>query len=294
MVNGWVEAVRQQLSLGRLLPLGGPADGAWITEHAASGALRRAVAGLGGVRLDRVRISLAPAEAGAATSAPHETPAEAAVPPPASALPPEPLRIEADCAASTRLPLPEAAEELRGALFGAAAHALGLRVSLVDVRVTDLLPEAPAAAGAAPDAEPQSDTGPAPYAGAGPAPESEAAGPGPETAEEAAGPGPLLNPPQRAVEQPSGDPAVPLAAAAAAVPGVVRLAPALGGLARPVRVVDSADPERRHVQVQLAVATTHRALDVTGAVRAAVTAAAAADTSAPVTVAVLVTAVEPP
>ncbi|MEU9384064.1 hypothetical protein AB0D38_25170, partial [Streptomyces sp. NPDC048279] len=28
----WTEAVRHPLGLGRLLPLGGPHDGAWVTE----------------------------------------------------------------------------------------------------------------------------------------------------------------------------------------------------------------------------------------------------------------------
>lgn len=31
----WTRAVREQLRLGRLLPLGGPGDGAWIAERAA-------------------------------------------------------------------------------------------------------------------------------------------------------------------------------------------------------------------------------------------------------------------
>ncbi|MGA6226178.1 nucleopolyhedrovirus P10 family protein, partial [Streptomyces umbrinus] len=38
----WTQAVRNQLGLGRLLPLGGPHDGAWITEAAATAVLRRA------------------------------------------------------------------------------------------------------------------------------------------------------------------------------------------------------------------------------------------------------------
>lgn len=44
--DGWTSAVRHQLSLGRLLPLGGPRDGAWITEAAAEAVLRRAVRGV--------------------------------------------------------------------------------------------------------------------------------------------------------------------------------------------------------------------------------------------------------
>ncbi|MFH8416370.1 hypothetical protein [Streptomyces collinus] len=43
------QAVRHQFGLGRLLPLGGPADGAWITEQAAVQALRRAAGDLADV-----------------------------------------------------------------------------------------------------------------------------------------------------------------------------------------------------------------------------------------------------
>jgi hypothetical protein len=68
---------------------------------------------------------------------------------------------------------------------------------------------------------------------------------------------------------------------------------ARGGLARPVQIEDSDEPPGRHVQIQLAVAETHRALDVSLAVRAAVAAAAQTGAPGPVTVAVLVTAVEP-
>ncbi|MGC3004257.1 nucleopolyhedrovirus P10 family protein, partial [Streptomyces sp. G35A] len=32
----WTRAVREQVGLGRLLPLGGPRDGAWIAERAAA------------------------------------------------------------------------------------------------------------------------------------------------------------------------------------------------------------------------------------------------------------------
>ncbi|MEU8570959.1 hypothetical protein AB0C51_21890, partial [Streptomyces pathocidini] len=35
--DGWAGTVRRQLGLGRLLPLGGPDDGAWITERLVPG-----------------------------------------------------------------------------------------------------------------------------------------------------------------------------------------------------------------------------------------------------------------
>ncbi|MFF7688595.1 hypothetical protein ACFZB6_20865, partial [Streptomyces syringium] len=129
------QAVRQQLGLGRLLPLGGAADGAWITEHAAVGALRRAAsAALPGARLGTVRLGLADP----ATAVP------AAVPAPPSALPAGPLRLTADFAATVDEPLPAVAGRLRAALWSAGAETLGLDLDAVDLRATALLdgPEA--------------------------------------------------------------------------------------------------------------------------------------------------------
>ncbi|WP_329542246.1 hypothetical protein [Streptomyces sp. NBC_01358] len=130
--QGWTAAVRQRLGLGRLLPLGGPADGAWISERAAAAVLRRAVGGSGPVLLD-LRIAVSDAEAAPAPQ----------VPPPPSALPPGPLRIEATVAATAQLPIPAAAAALRSALLTAAARRLGLVVDEVDVQVTELLDAEP-------------------------------------------------------------------------------------------------------------------------------------------------------
>ncbi|MFC5146629.1 nucleopolyhedrovirus P10 family protein [Streptomyces aureoversilis] len=128
----WAQTVRRQLALGRLLPLGGAADGAWITESAAVGVLRRAAhAALPAVRLNAARIALAKA-----ASPP-------AVPPPPSALPPGPLRIEADCATTADVPFPETAARLRAVLGRAAAERIGLRVEAIDLRLTELLDDRP-------------------------------------------------------------------------------------------------------------------------------------------------------
>lgn len=128
--HAWTAAVRQRLSLGRLLPLGGPADGAWISERAAAAVLRQAVSGPApGPVIGELRISVAD---------PESAPA-AQVPPPPSALPPGPLRIEATMTATADQPLPAAADALRAALLSAAARRLGLVVSEVDLRVTGLL-----------------------------------------------------------------------------------------------------------------------------------------------------------
>ncbi|MDT0480448.1 MULTISPECIES: nucleopolyhedrovirus P10 family protein [Streptomyces] len=127
----WARTVRHQLGLGRLLPLGGPRDGAWISEDAAQGVLRAAVRELPDVRLGGVRIGLAD---------PEDT-HEPAVPPPPSALPPGPLRVTAEFEATPARPLPVTAERLRTALAGAAERLLGLELGEVDLRVTALVDE---------------------------------------------------------------------------------------------------------------------------------------------------------
>ncbi|MFF5478509.1 nucleopolyhedrovirus P10 family protein [Streptomyces sp. NPDC012935] len=129
--DGWTQAVRERLGLGRLLPLGGARDGAWISEKAAEAVLRRAAEDMREVRLGALRIGLTD----------PEDAQEAAVPPPPSALPPGPLRVTADFAATAAEALPTTADRLRGLLAGAAAEDLGLTVTEVDLRVTALLDE---------------------------------------------------------------------------------------------------------------------------------------------------------
>ncbi|GGS25528.1 hypothetical protein GCM10010269_75180 [Streptomyces humidus] len=147
-MDGWTSAVRHQLSLGRLLPLGGPRDGAWITEAAAGAVLRRAARQVEGVRLVALRI-------GAADSA--EAP-EPAVPPPPGALPAGPVRVTADIAVHASEPLPAAASRLRSALATASTERLGLVVSEVDLRVTALLDEEREPEAVGPGPEPPSVT----------------------------------------------------------------------------------------------------------------------------------------
>lgn len=127
--DGWTEAVRRQLGLGRVLPLGGPGDGAWLTEACADGVLRHAAERVNGVRLGGLRVALADPSTAYAPS----------VPAPPSALPPGPLRITAEFAADPAEPLPAAAARLREALFAAAGERLGLVVDEVDLSVTSLL-----------------------------------------------------------------------------------------------------------------------------------------------------------
>ncbi|MFJ9906445.1 nucleopolyhedrovirus P10 family protein [Streptomyces sp. NPDC101152] len=129
----WAETVRHRLGPGRLLPLGGPRDGVWITEEAAVAVLRGAAGEVGGIRLDTLRIALADADDT------HDS----VVPPPPSALPPGALRVTARLAATAVRPLPTTAALLRTALGTAATRRLGLAVTEVDLRVTALLDEEP-------------------------------------------------------------------------------------------------------------------------------------------------------
>ncbi|CAM5669908.1 hypothetical protein [Streptomyces hirsutus] len=257
----WTRTVRQQVGLGRLLPLGGPRDGAWIFERAAGAVLRRAVARAEpGIRLDGLRIALAaPEEAG-----------EPVVPAPPSALPPGSLRVTARFAAPAAEPLPVTADRLRAVLSRAAAERIGLVVTEVDLEVAELLDAGAGTAG------PAAENGPPGSAVDGPADAPfEGRGDTPTGAPESGG---------RSDED-------RVAAAALAVPGVSRLTGALGRavhLAPSPQAPDGVALTGRHVRVDLAVGADHRALDVARSVRAAVSAALP---DRP-TVAVLVTAVD--
>ncbi|NIY64605.1 nucleopolyhedrovirus P10 family protein [Streptomyces malaysiensis] len=157
------QTVREQLRLGRLLPLGEREDGSWITERAAAEVLGRAAAEVPDAHLGSLRI--APADPDAV-----EGPA---VPPPPSALPPGPLRIAAECGATLAEPLPVTADRLRDVLLDAAADRLGLLVEAVDIRVTEVLEELPALRHHQPPPRPRPQS-PPPAAGS-PDPDSAAA-----------------------------------------------------------------------------------------------------------------------
>ncbi|MEU3713947.1 hypothetical protein [Streptomyces catenulae] len=227
----WAHRVRRELGTGRVLPLGAPADGCWITEEAAVRVLRARATALPGLSLGALRIGLVD----------HHGPRPPAPAPP-SALPPGPLRITADLTATPDRPLSRTAEELRTALLETADRALGLPVTSVDLQVTGVLDPAGA-------------------------PHRERPTP--------PGPGVGLSPQETGVPDPVAD-------AALAVPGVVRLAATLGGTSRPVRETPGG------LLVQVVTGPGHRAVEVARAVRAA---AGAAGTP-PVAVAVLVTAVD--
>ncbi|MFI5974313.1 nucleopolyhedrovirus P10 family protein [Streptomyces sp. NPDC051452] len=218
----WAQAVRQQVGLGRLVPLGGPRDGAWIAEGAAGAVLGRAVAlGMPGVRLGALRIALAdPAQA-------HEP----VVPAPPSALPPGALRVTAEFAATAAEPLPAVASLLRLTLATAAAERLGLEVTAVDLRVTDLLD---------PGGEPGS---------AVPAPHPE---------------------PAREVKDPDEVRVAVAALSVPGVSALTGTLGGMGRAVHlEMRAADAALPHR-HVRVELATSADHRAVDVARRVRAVV------------------------
>ncbi|MEU8566490.1 hypothetical protein AB0C45_33980 [Streptomyces cyaneofuscatus] len=240
--DGWTAAVRQRLGLGRLLPLGGAVDGAWIAETAAASVLRGATvegAVLGTLRIGPAREAtgaeaqpeaLRPAGTGGPAGAGVVAEAGLALPPaPPSGLPPGPLRIEAEFRAAGDRPLPDSAAALRAALVTAAAARLGLEIAEVDLRVTALLDDA------APDQVTDPADAPSPSA---PAPVAKAS---------------------TKAEGPAGE-------AAAAVPGVVSLTRVLGG---------AVHTAQDHIRVEVATAGDHRALDVARSVRTAVSAATA-------------------
>ncbi|MFD1667252.1 nucleopolyhedrovirus P10 family protein [Streptomyces calvus] len=263
----WTQVVRQQLGLGRILPLGEARDGAWIAERAVAEVLRHGVArDAPGVRLGGLRIG--PVDSVVAD--------EPVVPPPPSALPPGPLRVTAEFAATAQLPLPVTASGLRAVLADVAARRIGLVVAEVDLRVTELLDVGPPV-----PSEPLVPSGSPPVAAARePAPGgwrtgdwetrgaetrgAEAGGPeegGRESGDFAAGDA-----------EAGGSDVGRVAAAVLAVPGVTRLTGVLG---RPVHLTSlpgTVALPRRHARVDFAVDADARPREVARAVRSAVSA----------------------
>lgn len=250
-------AVREQVALGRVLPLGTPADALWITERAAAGVLRAALAPVAGVRLGTLRIGSAAPTGGAPeeSGVPGRPPegADAVIPP--GAVPRGPLRIAAAITAGTDRPLPDVTAALRRELYDAAHDRLGLDIAAIDLDVTALT----------------DGTEPGQPSGGG---ETEPAPAEPPDASGGGAPG--------LVDERLRD-------AVRAVPGVARLTARLGGFASGVRCSDVQDPPARRVRVQVALGAGHPAAQVARDVLTAALAAAEADAPGPVTAAVVVT-----
>ncbi|MFF2527070.1 hypothetical protein [Streptomyces liangshanensis] len=158
--SGWTAAVRQRLGLGRLLPSGGPAEGIWLTEQAATAELRRAAEAVPGASLGTLAVS----------AADDDGPGLPVVPPAPGDAVAGPLRIDGEFTATTGEPLMAVARRVREVLAGAARERLGLDVAEVDLRVTGLVEPDGGAGGA--------EAGPGePGAGAGAGRKSAATGP---------------------------------------------------------------------------------------------------------------------
>ncbi|MGY1434855.1 hypothetical protein [Streptomyces reniochalinae] len=253
------QVVRQQLGLGRLLPLGRAEDGAWVAEEAAVGVLLRPVRG---GRLSGARIELAD---------PART-SEPAVPPPPSALRPGPLALTADLAVTGSRPVQDAADAVRDALLSAAERDLGLLLETVDLRVTELLGSA---------AEDEADT-------AGDS--SRTAGPRGDSHGREGGAHDDAGHLARAVLAVDG------VTRLAPVVGPALSRVAAGPAPHAVDVTETGGDRGggRHVLLQLALSPTRRALDTARAARDAARAALADDGGGggQATVAVLITAID--
>ncbi|WP_030252945.1 Asp23/Gls24 family envelope stress response protein [Streptomyces violens] len=115
-----MDLVRTDLRPGRTLPLGEPADDAWITEAAAAKAFRAAAEALPTVFAGSCKVVLQ--------------------------APGGPATVTMEVAAGLEWPLPELAERIRDRVLAAADEAVGMTVSEVDVAVVDIV-EADADAG---------------------------------------------------------------------------------------------------------------------------------------------------
>ncbi|WP_030612746.1 Asp23/Gls24 family envelope stress response protein [Streptomyces sclerotialus] len=108
-----MDLVRTELRPGRTLPLGEPADDAWITEAAAAKAFRAAAETLPAVFAGSCKVTLT--------------------------APGGPMAVSLEVAVGPGRELPELAEQVRRRVRAAADEAVGMAVSTVDVAVVDLI-----------------------------------------------------------------------------------------------------------------------------------------------------------
>ncbi|MFC1419068.1 hypothetical protein [Streptacidiphilus cavernicola] len=124
-----MDIVRTEIRPGRLVPLGEPVGNDWITEAAAARVLRAAAGRLRGVVCGSCRIRSAAPDA--------DDSLRRALDP----LPRGPLRVSVEVAVAASWTVPGVSAALRERLFAVAGTELGIQVTLVDVRVVDLLEE---------------------------------------------------------------------------------------------------------------------------------------------------------
>ncbi|MFJ9244572.1 Asp23/Gls24 family envelope stress response protein [Streptomyces sp. NPDC101776] len=114
-----MDVVRLELRPGRPLPLGEPAEDLWIMEAVAARALRAAAETVPGVRAGSCRLF----DAGEDGDGDGGT-----------------VEVRLDIHAPDDAPLPELAALVRERVWEAADRELGMGVTGVDIRVTDLVP----------------------------------------------------------------------------------------------------------------------------------------------------------
>ncbi|MEV8542866.1 Asp23/Gls24 family envelope stress response protein [Streptomyces sp. NPDC051572] len=108
-----MDVVRLELRPGRPLPLGEPAEDLWIMEAVAARALRAAAESVPGVRAGSCRLRDG-----------HDAGT---------------VEVRLDIHAPADAPLPELAARVRERVWEAADRELGMGVTAVDIRVTDLV-----------------------------------------------------------------------------------------------------------------------------------------------------------
>ncbi|MFI6466690.1 Asp23/Gls24 family envelope stress response protein [Streptomyces sp. NPDC050528] len=109
-----MDVVRLELRPGRPLPLGEPAEDLWIMEAVVARALRAAAESVPGVRAGSCRLRDGDGGDGVEVRLEIHAPADA--------------------------PLPELAARVRERVWEAADRELGMDITAVDIRVTDLVP----------------------------------------------------------------------------------------------------------------------------------------------------------
>lgn len=112
-----MDVVRLELRPGRPLPLGEPDEDLWIMEAVAARVLRAAAESVRGVRAGSCRLRVG---AGSGT-----------------------VEVRLDIHAPADAPLPDLAAQVRERVWEAADRELGIGVTAVDIRVTDLVSTSP-------------------------------------------------------------------------------------------------------------------------------------------------------
>ncbi|MBW5423471.1 Asp23/Gls24 family envelope stress response protein [Streptomyces sp. BG9H] len=132
LVGRVMDVVRLELRPGRTLPLGEEEEDAWIVEAAAARTVRAAAETLPGVRAGSCRIEVRSQNTDTGTETDTGTAA------PAGRLRRGPVGIRLEVEAPLTWHLQELAEQVRHRVLEAVDAELGMRVTAVDVTITDI------------------------------------------------------------------------------------------------------------------------------------------------------------